>query len=72
MRPSFAIRERPYNQLYPPRRRIRAYELPVEHAGEAFDLGGVSGGISLWLSNGVHAEGKLAVGVTGEIYIISY
>ena len=58
MRPSFAIRERPYNQLYPPRRRIRAYELPVEHAGEALNLGRVFGGVALGVAHGVYAQGE--------------
>lgn len=58
MRPIIPVREWPDDQFYPPRWRIRTYELSIEHTSEAPDLGRVFGGVSLRLKDRIHAQGK--------------
>merc|ERR1712216_57294 len=47
VRPPRALRERPHHLFHPSRRRVRADELPSQHAGEASDLDRGRGGAAL-------------------------
>lgn len=57
MRAAVAVRERPDDQLHPARRRVRADELPAEHAGETANMGGKRRAVAFWVQDRVHAQG---------------